>query len=309
MERAMNSTEIAFHRERIAEISGIARAGQEWLVGLGAAALLIVLLIVLLAYNLYRVIQQQQIAEAAEASARESNRLKSEFIATMSHELRTPLNGVIGYADFLMTSAKGTLTEKQVDYLNRILSNGERLLRLVDDILDVSRIEADRIELLQSPYAPEELLASLRPDLQTLASAKGIELRTHYDPALPEEMIGDRHRLGQIVTNLVGNAVKFTDTGFIEVRFERKKADRWQITVSDSGIGIPAHAQTYIFERFRQVDGSLERKQGGVGLGLHIVRNLVILMGGTVSVESETNQGSTFRVELPVVVTEGVPTA
>jgi signal transduction histidine kinase len=304
LERAMNEAEINYHRLRIATTNDIARAGQQWLLVLGITALLVLLLVGLLASFLYRTLRRQQAVEAASAAARESSRLKSEFLATMSHELRTPLNGVIGYADFLMGAMGSDFSEKQLDYLQRILNNGERLLRLVDDILDVSRIEAERLELINEQYSPSELLQSLAADLQRIAAKKGLELRTSLDPGLPEIMVSDRERLAQIVTNLVGNAIKFTDTGHIDLSFKKLNDRRWSICVEDTGIGIPAHAQEFIFDKFQQVDGTQERKAGGAGLGLHIVRNLAVMMGGLVRVTSDVGKGSTFIVELPIVIPE-----
>jgi signal transduction histidine kinase len=304
LEVSMNVTEINFHRARISEIRDIARAGQGWLVGLGATALGVVVLISLMGFTLYRAARQQQESLAAATAARESNRLKSEFLATMSHELRTPLNGVIGYADFLMDAMGKDFSPKQMDYLGRILSNGERLLRLVDDILDVSRIESERLTLISAPFSTVDLMNRVRPDFQRIADEKGLEFTASLDPALPELMVGDMVRLSQIVTNLVTNALKFTDEGRVDLSFKRLNETRWAIEVQDNGPGIAAHAQEYIFDKFRQVDSTQERKKGGAGLGLHIVRSLAVMMGGSIRLQSEAGRGSTFTVELPVIVAE-----
>jgi len=310
MEIDINTAEINFQRERISALDQLYQTSQRWFLVLGSAALLVILFVVAVSLNLYRAGQQRQAAELAQAAAIESNRLKSEFLATMSHELRTPLNAVIGYADFLLSALGDNFSEKQSDYLKRILANGERLLRLVDEILDISRIEAGRVDLINAPFTPGDLMDRVKPELQRLATKKGLDLRATVDPKLPEPMMGDRDRLAQIVLNLAGNAIKFTETGHVDVSLAHSdQPGRWTITVTDTGVGIPLHAQEFIFDKFRQVDGSTERQQGGVGLGLAIVRNLALLMGGTVAVQSKTGQGSSFVVDLPIVALERVKVA
>ena len=239
----------------------------------------------------------------AQKQAEEANRLKSEFLATMSHELRTPLNSIIGYTDFLLMSANN-LNDKQTDYLNRVVSNGERLLALINDVLDLSKIEAARVELLRKPFAPAELLEGVRVRTQGLADQKDVKFETFMDPSLPLRLEGDVQRLEQILTNLIGNAIRFTKEGSIKVAFARNGAERWRMEVTDTGIGIPAHALEYIFDEFRQVDGSPQREYGGTGLGLAIVRKLAQLMGGTIQVESEVGKGSKFTVQLPLINAE-----
>ncbi len=240
----------------------------------------------------------------AQKAAEEASRLKSEFLATMSHELRTPLNAIIGFSDLLLTGIAGEVTEKQRGYIQRILQNSERLLAQINDVLDVSKIEAGRLELAELPFAPRELLSELQAQLQSMADLKGLRLETSCDPDLPALLLGDRKRFEQILTNLIGNAIRFTSHGGIEVHMRRKDAENWTIVVSDTGIGIPAHALEYIFDAFRQVDGSTQREHGGTGLGLALVRRLVHMMGGTVSVESEVGRGSTFTVTLPLQTAE-----
>ncbi len=245
----------------------------------------------------------QDLAEA-QRKAEEANRLKSEFLATMSHELRTPLNAIIGYADLALTGLTGPLNEKQEDYLNRIMANGERLLAQINDLLDISKIEAGRLALSSQPFAPSDLLSGVKSRMQSLVVQKGLSFDTQLDPNLPGQLLGDSKRLEQIVTNLIGNAVRFTETGQISVRIEKADDSKWGIVVTDTGIGIPPHALEYIFDEFRQVDGSTQREHGGTGLGLAIVRKLAILMGGTVQVQSTVGKGSTFTVQLPLAVPE-----
>ena len=240
----------------------------------------------------------------ARAKAEEANRLKSHFLATMSHELRTPMNAIIGYADLMLTGLTGELTEKQRDYVERLIANGERLLALINDILDLSKIEAGQFKLIRQPFEPASLLRSVAFQMETLAYKKGLTFRTYLDPELPPVLVGDAARLEQVLVNLVSNAIKFTESGSVEVEFKKTGDSQWSISVKDTGVGIPPHAMEYIFDEFRQVDGSSQRKHGGTGLGLAIVRKLAMMMGGTVRAQSEVGKGSTFTVHLPLVVPE-----
>jgi signal transduction histidine kinase len=211
---------------------------------------------------------------------------------------------VIGYADLMLTGLTGDLNPKQEDYVHRIMSNGERLLSLINDILDISKIEAGRLDLNVRPFNPAELLGGVATRMQSLADQKGLRLEIHLDTDLPMQLLGDQRRLDQILTNLVGNAIRFTDTGHVKILFDTSGDGQWSMSVADTGQGIPPHALEYIFDEFRQVDGSYQREHGGTGLGLAIVRKLAVLMQGTVHVESEVGKGSTFRVQLPLVVPE-----
>lgn len=238
--------------------------------------------------------------ERAQKDAQEASRLKSEFLATMSHELRTPLNAIIGFTNFMLTGVPGSLSEKQQDYLQRVLSNGDRLLALINDVLDVAKIEADRLELAEVNFMPSHLLAGVETQLRGLAESKGLRFETYLDPALPQQMRGDPKRLEQILVNLIGNAIRFTEAGSVNIRIQQLDPKQWNLIVTDTGIGIPTEALTFIFDEFRQVDGSTSREHGGTGLGLAIVRKLAEMMGGSVSVQSEVGKGSTFTVQLPI---------
>ncbi len=253
-------------------------------------------------------VQANRELSAAREQAEEANRLKSEFLATISHELRTPLNAVIGYADLMQSGMGGALSEKHLDYVGRISSNGERLLKLINEVLDLSRIEAGRLELISQPYLPADVLARVKSQMQALASHAGLELIADIDAPLASRiLVGDPSRIEQILVNLVGNGIKFTKNGKVEIWLRRDGETHWELVVRDTGIGIPPHALQLIFEPFRQVDGTSQREYEGSGLGLAIVQRLAVLMGGTVNVESEVNVGSTFTVRLPLALAEEAP--
>jgi signal transduction histidine kinase len=234
--------------------------------------------------------------------AEEATRLKSEFLATMSHELRTPLNAIIGYTQILLGGMAGPLNEKQHDFHERLLLNGKNLLKLIDDILDISKIEAGRLDLIRQPITLQTWVGQIVAQTRGLADQKGLEFQVSLDERLPKVVIGDADRLKQIVLNLLSNAFKFTEKGHVRLEVRRQSEHTWAVLVSDTGAGIPAHAQEYIFDEFRQVDGTTQRQHGGTGLGLAIVRNLTMMMAGNVRVHSELGQGSTFTVLLPLIV-------
>jgi signal transduction histidine kinase len=252
---------------------------------------------------------QAESLRVATAKAKEAARVKGEFLANMSHELRTPLNAIIGFSDMLLMGMGGELTEKQRHKVGRLRDNGTRLLNLVNDILDVTRIEAQRIELVPRPFSPREIAERLTNQMKVLAEQKGLEFRVGVDPELPQSLVGDQQRIEQVIVNLLSNAFKFTERGsvFLEIAADRA-AHTWSIAVMDSGIGIPPHAREIIFEEFRQLDGGTTRAYKGSGLGLAITRNLVRIMDGRIDVASELGKGSTFTVTLPLVVAEEEPT-
>ena len=239
-------------------------------------------------------------ALASQRIALENSRLKSEFLSTMSHELRTPLNAIEGFTSIMLGGMGIELSPRAEDMTKRISSNSKRLLNLINDFLDLSRIESGRLELVQEPISPAELAQKWQKEVSVLAENKGIEFGIDIDPALPEMLYGDEDALSKIAINLLGNAFKFTRQGYVSLAIGLEE-DTWTISVSDTGIGIPLHAREYIFDEFRQVDGSSKREFGGTGLGLALVQKLSRAMGGNVSLQSEVGSGSTFTVSLPLI--------
>lgn len=232
--------------------------------------------------------------------AEEASRLKNEFLATMSHELRTPLNAIIGFTQIILAGMTGDLNDEQREYHRRIFSNSQNLMGLINDILDLSKIEAGRLELVLAPFNLRHWVNEINNQVSGLASQKSLALEIEVSPNLPEELVGDADRIKQIMLNLLSNAIKFTEKGSVEVNINKLDAT-WLIEVKDTGIGIPSHALEYIFDEFRQVDGSARRNYGGTGLGLAIVRNLARMMDGSVRVKSEVGKGSVFTVVLPLI--------
>lgn len=231
----------------------------------------------------------------------EVDRMKSAFVSTASHELRTPLSAILGYADMLQSGVYGPLSEKQNSTLRRIVANTGRLLNLVGNLLDQAQIEAGTLTLDVAPFAPADLINDAVGVMDVLAQAKGLELTSHMGDNLPNTLFGDRQRLHQILVNLMGNAIKFTEQGTVRVRAYRLDTDRWALEVSDTGRGIPPEARSYIFEPFRRADESPTREYTGAGLGLSIVKQLTEMMGGEIMIESGVGRGTTFTVALPLV--------
>ena len=254
--------------------------------------------------------QIQADLKAAKQRAELASEAKTHFLATISHEMRTPLHAIIGSTD-LALDGEVDLPELRT-HVARINDNAEILLRLITDMLDVSKIEAGQIDLDSIPFNIRECLHSAVAEIAERAREKGLDFRLMFDELLPARVLGDPGRLRQIVNNLSENAVKFTDKGYMRVEVSRTLVtpgsnQAIEIRVVDSGIGIDREAQTYIFERFRQVDNSTSRHTGGTGLGLSIVKSLVEAFGGTVTVSSFPGNGSTFRVTLPLEEVSDLP--
>lgn len=247
--------------------------------------------------------QSRELSEAVQ-QARMANQLKDQFLATMSHELRTPLNAIIGFAEVMQMGLAGEIPSQAARAIDRIHFNSERLLKLIDDILDISKIEAGRVELIRRPFNLETFIKNIESTMRSQAEEKGLEFVATMNGELPAEIVGDRQRLEQVVLNLTSNAVKFTEAGSVTISVQRAGEAEWEIAVADTGIGIPPHAQEIIFEKFRQVDGTSRRAYGGTGLGLAITRELVLLMDGSVKVKSKPGEGSTFTVTLPLLTSE-----
>jgi signal transduction histidine kinase/DNA-binding response OmpR family regulator/CHASE3 domain sensor protein len=237
-----------------------------------------------------------------------ASRYKSEFLANMSHELRTPLNSSLILAKLLSENKSGNLTAEQLKFAQTIYGAGNDLLNLINDILDLSKVEAGRLELQPQFVSVHRLVDSLQRTFTPLAGEKKLAFEVRIDPEAPTSMVTDNQRAEQILKNLLSNAIKFTESGSVTVSVEARPDDRVAFAVKDSGIGIAESQQDVIFEAFRQADGTINRRYGGTGLGLSISRELARLLGGTISVESAAGQGSTFTLTLPAKWTD-VPEA
>jgi signal transduction histidine kinase/ActR/RegA family two-component response regulator len=258
--------------------------------------------------------------EVARIKAEEANQAKSQFLAKMSHEIRTPMNGIIGLANIMM---RGELSQESRHHAELIQTASETMMELIDDILDISKIEAHKIDICYQPVALLKLVTDLMGLLQPGTDAKGIKLEWQLADGIPEWLMFDPLRLRQILLNILGNATKFTHKGEITLTVEktnerdspeRRVIGGWSgsllhFIVKDSGIGIPVEKMKSIFEQFSQVDNTLSRQYGGSGLGLSISRELAEMMGGQLNVESEVGQGSTFHLYLPLIEAESMSDA
>jgi signal transduction histidine kinase len=238
----------------------------------------------------------------ARDKALEASRLKSQLLANISHELRTPLGAILGFAEMLRGEFYGPVNEQQRTTISKIIETNQDLTGLVAELLDQAQLEAGRLKLNYRVFEPGELLLDSATRLSILAEEKGLEFIREVDPDLPVTLIGDPARLQQVLTNLLGNAIKFTEEGRVTASVYRVDAHEWALAVQDTGPGIPEEAREYIFEPFRQVDGTITREHEGSGLGLSIVNQLVGLMNGRIELQSEMGQGSLVTVALPILM-------
>jgi signal transduction histidine kinase len=232
---------------------------------------------------------------------------KSQFLANMSHELRTPLNAILGYTELMADGAYGEPSEKMLGILKRLEANGKHLLGLINDVLDLSKIEAGQLVLELSDYSVQDIAQTVRSTLEPLAADKKLAFKLELAPELPAGH-GDGRRLTQVLINLVGNAIKFTDAGEVAIKAEANNGS-FHVSVRDTGPGISAADQAKLFQEFQQADNAITRKKGGTGLGLAISKRIIEMHGGKIWVESQPGQGSTFAFTLPVVVERQVEAA
>ena len=251
----------------------------------------------------------QEVLTERAAELERANQYKSEFLANMSHELRTPLNSSLILAKILADNRTGNLTSEQIKYAQTISSAGNDLLAIINDILDLSKIEAGKVELAPESVVVARILDDLSRTFQPVAQNKGLGFKIELAPGAPSQLETDPQRVGQILKNLVSNALKFTEAGDVTVRVFPGAHATLCFDVTDTGIGISEHQREIIFDAFRQADGSTHRKYGGTGLGLTISRDLARLLGGDISVMSTPGTGSTFTLTLPLNYTPPAETA
>ncbi len=235
--------------------------------------------------------------------ALEASDLKSRLLANVGHDLRTPLNAMLGYADMLNEGVYGTLEEEQLAVVDRIIRNGAQMNGLLNNLLDQVRAESGRLNLNIRPFEPATLLENVQSTITLPIRRKGLTSETYLDANLPQTMLGDEERLFQIILNLVNNAIKFTNEGFVKIQFCLDDPHHWSISVQDSGCGISKNDQALIFEPFQQIIGTGKEAEG-LGLGLSIVKQFVTLMEGTITLTSQIDQGTIVKIQLPITVQE-----
>jgi PAS domain S-box-containing protein len=231
----------------------------------------------------------------------EIEKMKETFVAVVSHELRTPLNAIMGYTEMIKESVLGPINEKQSEALERIMVNLKRLFLMVGDLLDEAQIKAGKLSIKKQEFKTASLLENLHAAMYKIAIDQGLYLTSKIDSNMPETIIGDQQRQQQILLNLVNNSIKFTKTGGVDVNISRADENHWEIEVTDTGAGIPESEISHIFESFRQIENTTTRRHQGFGLGLSIVKQLVELQDGKISVKSELDKGSVFTVSLPLL--------
>lgn len=287
---------------------------QPWIIlfgGISIDTLLFILFILLTRSNRRAITLTEKVTQsyqlqlgelnAAKLNAENANKLKSSFLANMSHEIRTPLNGVMGMAQLL---GRTELNETQKDYVKTICSSSTSLLTIIEDVLDISKIEAGLIELWEEEYDVEELVKIAVNTVSGIAVNKGLNIRYQINEDCHENYTGDPKRIRQVLINMLGNAVKFTDSGEISVLVEKNNDGKLLFKINDTGPGITAINQLKIFDRFSQVDNTDQRSHGGSGLGLTISKDLCHLMGGEIGVDSTPGNGSTFWFTIPAVLSD-----
>ena len=252
----------------------------------------------LVSANVADVIRARWRADELSRAARAASEAKSRFLASMSHEIRTPINGMMGMAELL---ARAGLPPPHDHYARSVLGAGRSLLGVVDDVLDFAKIQASQLSLRPEPCELGAWVEQCVQPYRTLTAQRGLAFEVRIDPSLPKRVLIDGQRLGQVLGNLLSNALKFTENGHLRVLLERLDAERWSLAVDDSGIGVAAHDVQRMFEPFTQVDASAGRRYGGTGLGLSIVRQIVQLMEGEIRCDSAPGAGSRFTISLPLL--------
>lgn len=253
-----------------------------------------------LARDITAIKQAQEALRIARDQALEASRAKTQLLSKVSHELRTPLGGVLGYAELLQNNTFGELSPRQHKAVSEIVDSAEYLTNMVNELLDEAQLRSSTATLQEKMFPTFKLIQGAISGLDILAQKKGLSFSVQIDPNMPQEIYGDDRRIRQIIINLIGNAIKFTREGNVNLSIKRPDEHHWEIQVEDTGVGIPKEEQAIVFEPFRQLNSSVTRDNRGVGLGLSITKQLVDLMHGRIILESEPGKGSTFTILLPI---------